>query len=98
MEKEYPKFQASLVFGKANMIVVRDDDSDDFKKSLNTAKEIIEDLKEEIDDKDLEEAFKKEEVPRCPKCGSLMVERVGKSGNFWGCPKYPDCQGTRSRK
>lgn len=36
-------------------------------------------------------------VPDCPRCGTQMVERRNRrNGNvFWGCSKYPDCQGTR---
>lgn len=37
----------------------------------------------------------------CPKCGSEMVRRVAKRGAnagnaFWGCVKYPRCNGTRN--
>ena len=33
----------------------------------------------------------------CPKCNTLMrVKSNGESGDlFWGCPRYPDCKGTR---
>ena len=39
-------------------------------------------------------------VPQCPKCGSLMQRRTAKSGpnqgrQFWGCSKWPDCNGRR---
>ena len=38
--------------------------------------------------------------PLCPKCGSEMVLRTAKRGSnqgdqFWGCPNYPQCHGTR---
>ena len=29
----------------------------------------------------------------CPKCSSKMVLRRSKSGRFWGCEKYPECDG-----
>ncbi len=32
--------------------------------------------------------------PKCPRCGSKMVRRSGKFGEFWGCLKYPLCKGT----
>ncbi len=32
----------------------------------------------------------------CPKCGSPMVKRSGQRGEFWGCSKYPACNGTRN--
>lgn len=39
-------------------------------------------------------------APACPKCGSAMVQRTAKRGlnagnQFWGCPRYPICQGVR---
>ena len=40
------------------------------------------------------------DVPHCPTCNKAMVRRVAKRGsavgrNFWGCPEYPQCRGTR---
>src|ERR1043165_5693693 len=39
-------------------------------------------------------------APRCPECGSEMKLREGRrgtnvGGKFWGCPRYPECKGTR---
>jgi len=31
-------------------------------------------------------------IPVCPKCGSDMVLRRSKFGEFFGCPKYPNCK------
>lgn len=31
----------------------------------------------------------------CPKCGSEMVRRRGKFGEFYGCSDFPRCRGTR---
>ncbi len=41
------------------------------------------------------------ETPVCPKCGCEMKRRVARSGSnagreFWGCVKYPKCNGTRA--
>ena len=33
------------------------------------------------------------EIKKCPKCGSPMAKRTGKNGTFWGCTKYPQCDG-----
>ena len=38
--------------------------------------------------------------PICPKCGEPMLKRTARSGanagsEFWGCPSYPRCRGTR---
>lgn len=37
-------------------------------------------------------------APACPKCGSPMVMRTARKGanaggQFWGCPRYPECRG-----
>jgi ssDNA-binding Zn-finger/Zn-ribbon topoisomerase 1 len=39
-------------------------------------------------------------APTCPFCSTKMVHRVRRSdGNpFWGCPNYPDCEGTRNAR
>ena len=33
-------------------------------------------------------------VPNCPRCGSMMRRRSGRHGVFWGCTRYPGCKGT----
>ncbi len=34
--------------------------------------------------------------PACPDCGQPMRTRSSKKGPFWGCSRFPDCQGTRN--
>ncbi len=39
-------------------------------------------------------------LPLCPNCGEPMVKRTARSGTnagsqFWGCPAFPKCRGTR---
>jgi len=29
---------------------------------------------------------------KCPNCGSALIKRKGKSGEFWGCANYPECK------
>ena len=33
-----------------------------------------------------------EGVFKCPNCGSALVKRNGKNGEFWGCSAYPKCR------
>lgn len=40
-------------------------------------------------------------TPACPQCGKPMVIRIARRGanagsQFWGCPTYPACKGTRT--
>lgn len=40
-------------------------------------------------------------APSCPKCGRVMKKRMARKGRnagsqFWGCPSYPRCDGTRN--
>jgi restriction system protein len=36
-------------------------------------------------------------APDCPNCGAPMIKRTNRRSHeeFWGCPKYPSCRGTR---
>ena len=40
----------------------------------------------------------KEGAPTCPNCGSALVKRKGKNGEFWGCSAYPKCRTTFNDK
>ncbi|MDO8590260.1 MAG: type I DNA topoisomerase [bacterium] len=33
---------------------------------------------------------------KCPVCGANMIIKLGKSGKFLSCEKYPECQGART--
>jgi len=33
---------------------------------------------------------------KCPKCDSAMVYKLGKTGKFMSCSKYPECDGART--
>lgn len=35
------------------------------------------------------------QVPSCSECGSQMIKKTGRYGDFWSCSKYPECRGTR---
>lgn len=37
-----------------------------------------------------------EGTPNCPKCGNPLVVKTSKKGNkFWGCKKFPQCDGVQ---
>ena len=40
-------------------------------------------------------------APKCPLCGTVMVGRTSRKGSnkgqqFWGCPRFPKCRGSRN--
>ncbi len=35
------------------------------------------------------------DAPECPQCGKPLRRRKSAKGDFWGCPAYPECKGTR---
>lgn len=48
----------------------------------------------------LQPAMAPQSVPSCPECHGLMVKRTNRRGynpgsQFWGCSRYPDCEGKR---
>jgi len=38
----------------------------------------------------------KETDKKCPKCGSPLVEKLGRFGRFYACSKFPECKYTES--
>lgn len=38
-----------------------------------------------------------DQLPKCPRCNEPMVLRTNTHTRepFWGCPKFPECRGTR---
>lgn len=56
-------------------------------------KEVTKDVSKEIE---INPIPKKENV--CPKCGSKLVKRNGKYGEFFGCLNFPNCKYTQSVK
>ena len=35
-------------------------------------------------------------MKKCPMCGSVMMKRNGKFGEFWGCSSFPECRHTEN--
>ena len=55
--------------------------------------------KKHVDDikKDVVTKRKKINAGVCPKCNSVLVERIGPYGRFWGCSNYPKCNFTQKK-
>lgn len=44
------------------------------------------------------ESWSPDHIPKCPRCGRKMVVRKGNEGEYWGCPLFPRCLGTRPKR
>jgi hypothetical protein len=90
--------------GRNFSIESREEISNEEYHGLAAGKEIIDTPAARKEIKDRHEAWLKREqlkdqlqemAPKCPQCDGRMVDRDGRYGPFWGCGKYPDCDGTR---
>lgn len=43
-----------------------------------------------------DESFENNESMQCPKCGSKLILRHGKNGDFYGCSNFPKCKFTKN--
>ena len=50
--------------------------------------------KAEAQQGDVKASLVQETDVSCPKCGSKMVKKFGRSGPFLACPRYPECKAT----
>jgi len=37
------------------------------------------------------------EEMRCPECKGILVRRIGRFGQFWGCSNFPNCRFTKNK-
>ena len=51
---------------------------------------------DKTNDKKITNLGKADEKMKCPKCGGKMVVKLGKSGKFLSCGKFPKCTGART--
>ncbi|MBZ9577482.1 type I DNA topoisomerase [Patescibacteria group bacterium] len=72
--------------GKEKWVEVCQDFYGPFEKNLRKKYQ-------EVDKKDITEKPTKK---KCPKCGALLVIRLGKFGRFYACPNFPKCKYTES--
>ena len=98
-------FGAMVAFGAANAIVACTGGFTRGAKKfargkpiiLLSARELVQ-LAEDIDGKTIYTVNSpptRPTHPACPDCLKTMVLRKGSRGEFWSCPNYPRCYGTR---
>ncbi len=81
-----------------------EDKLDDIAQGDRTYKKILEDFYKpfikEVKSKDkLEKITNLGDAPKdmkCPTCGAGMIIKLGKSGRFYSCERYPECTGART--
>lgn len=49
-------------------------------------------LKEKYDEVLKKDFTDKPTDKKCPKCGTPLVEKLGRFGRFYACPKFPECK------
>jgi len=68
------------------------------KEYSNTLKKFygpfVKDVKSKEDSKKITTLEKADAKHKCPECGGKMVVKLGKSGKFLSCAKYPKCTGS----
>lgn len=82
MEKELDE----VAEGKDTFIKTCRDFYTPFAKNLKEKYEEV--SKTDINDKPTDK--------KCPKCGTPLIERLGRFGRFYACPKFPECKHTES--
>ncbi len=71
-----------IVTGKEDMVRVLDEFYHPFQESLQVAEQRMERVQIPTDEK-------------CQDCGAPMVIKFGRTGQFLGCSRYPECKATR---
>lgn len=77
-----------------DLAIYYDIDTEGAHRALNDCmmnQKVFENLRKEMENPSADVKGKK-----CPKCGSLLVQRNGKFGPFYGCTGYPMCRFTRN--
>lgn len=77
-----------------------DDISNGKRDYIKTLKDFYIPFQKEVKEKDkLEKATNMGEAPDdiiCPKCKSKMIVKLSRTGKFYSCINYPDCDGART--
>ena len=69
----------------------------DYEKTLSTFyKPFTKDVKAKEDIEKITTLGKADAKHKCPICGKSMVIKLGKSGKFLSCSKFPECTGART--
>ncbi len=69
----------------------------DYKKTLGDFyKPFFQEVKSKNNIEKITNLGKAESKFKCPKCGSDMIIKLGKSGRFLSCERFPDCDGART--
>jgi len=69
----------------------------EYEKTLkNFYEPFIKEVKSKNDIEKITNLGKAESKFKCPKCSSDMIVKLGKSGKFLSCEKFPECDGART--
>jgi restriction system protein len=85
-----------LIDGKALVQLIRDVKGESVVAPVATSFQPLQAAPQKV--LNVQTAGSADVAPSCPKCGAPMVLRTARKGahaggQFWGCPKYPACNG-----
>lgn len=96
------KYFPSIV--NAKYTAEMEEDLDEIQEGITTSNEILTNFYEpfiEMIESGYEKMYEDEIVPtgdKCPKCGSPLVYKLGKNGQFVACSNYPKCDYVQKEK
>jgi DNA topoisomerase-1 len=77
-----------------------DDIANGTREYVKTLKDFYTPFQKEVKEKDkLAKATNMGEAPKdmlCPKCGASMIVKLARTGKFYSCSRYPECDGART--
>ncbi len=98
LEENFPKYVSDTF--TAEMEQELDEIADGKRDYVKTLKDFYGPFSKDIKSKEkLEKATnlgEADENIRCPKCGGKMIIKLGRTGKFLSCAKFPECDGART--
>ena len=98
---EVPKYQFTIQDKDLNLTCRNDDKEELIEDVMDLRERLFNEVLNLEADEGIRQDFKTANEPKklCPKCGTEMIhqkgtsKKTGKPYDFWGCSRYPDCDG-----
>ena len=98
LEKNFKKYVSDLFTAEVeNKLDAIAEGKSEYGKTLkNFYGPFAKDVKAKEDTKKITNLGKADSKHKCPMCGASMIIKLGKSGKFMSCSKFPKCTGART--